>query len=170
MLAGVLGGCARVPVLVSPLLSWPGFVVCAVGLGFWLAPLHSWLDFPGRAWLCARSACTPLFLARVCGVCLSSGFGCAPPLLAGFLGCVCVCVRAPFVLRNSWLGCAVWSCVLGLGLRLRPATPGWGVGMCVCLCARSACTLLVFAEVCGLGVCAWAGVFGCALPLLAALL
>ena len=43
-----------------------------------------------------------------CGcVCLGSGFGCAPPLLAGVLGCVCVCVRAPLVPRHSWLGRAV---------------------------------------------------------------
>ena len=70
-----------------------------------------------------------------CGcVCLGSGFGCAPPLLAGVFGFVCVCVRAPLEPRHSWLGCAVWVCVLGLGFRLRPATPGWGVGVCVCVC------------------------------------
>ena len=67
-----------------------------------------------------------------CGcVCLGSVFACAPQLLAGVLGCVCVCVPAPLVPRHSWLGCAVWVCVLGLGFRLRPATPGWGVRVCV---------------------------------------
>ena len=94
-----------------------------------------------------------------CGcVCLGSGLGCAPPLLAGVLGCVCVCVRAPLVPRHSWLGCAVWVCVPGLGFRLRPTTPGRGVGACVCLCAHSACTTPLLAGVCGVGVCAWARV------------
>ena len=31
----------------------------------------------------------------------------------------------------------MWVCVLGFGFRLRPATPGWGVGVCVYLCAPS---------------------------------
>ena len=105
-------------------------------------------------------------------MCLGSGFGCAPPLLAGVLGCVCVCGRAPLVPRHSWLGCAVWVCVLGLGFRLRPATPGWGVRRgCVCLgsgsgcappllagvlgCACSPCTPPLLAGVCGVGVCVW---------------
>ena len=91
-----------------------------------------------------------------CGcVCLGLVFGCVPPLLAGGLGCVCVCVRAPLVPRNSWLGCAVWVCVLRLGFRLRPGTPGWGVGLCVCLCACPACTPPPLTRVCGVGVCAW---------------
>ena len=75
------------------------------------------------------------------------------------LGCVCVCVRAPFVSRHPWLGCAVWVSVLQLGSRLRPSTAGWGVGVCVCLFARSACTLPLLAGVCGVGMCAWALVF-----------
>ena len=68
---------------------------------------------------CVRSACTPPLLAGVCdvGVCAwAQGFGCTPPLLAAVLGCVCSCVRAPLVPRHSWLGCAVWACVFGLGL------------------------------------------------------
>ena len=89
---------------------------------------------------------------------LCLGCGCAPPLLAGVLGGVRVCVCAPSLPRHSWLGCAVWVCVLGPGLWLRPSTPGWGVGVCVCLCARSACTPPLLAEVCGVGVCAWAWV------------
>ena len=91
-------------------------------------------------------------------MCLGSGFGCAPPLLAGVLGCVCAGVRAPPVPRLSWLGCAAWVCVLGLGLWLRPATPGWAVGLCVCSCARSACTMPLLAGVRGVGVCVWARV------------
>ena len=113
----------------------------------------------GCVWLCARSSCTPpppgWGLRRGC-VCLGLGFGCAPPLLAGVLGCVCVCVPAPLLPRHSWLGCAVWVCLLGLGFWLRPASPGWGVGVCVCLCAHSACTPPLLAGVCGSGVCDWA--------------
>ena len=92
------------------------------------------------------------------GLCLGSGFGCAPPLLAGVMGCLCVCVRAPLVPRHSWLGCALWVCVLGLGSQLRPATPGWGVRAFLCFCARSACTPPLLAGVCCVGVCAWARV------------
>ena len=72
------------------------------------------------------------------------------PLLAGVLGCVC----APLALSLSSHGCAVWVCVFGLGLRLRPATPGWGVGLCAC----SACTQPLLAWVLGVGVCVWAAV------------
>ena len=94
-----------------------------------------------------------------CGsVCVGSGFGCAPPLLAGVLGCVCVCVHAPLVPRHSWLGPAVWVCVLGLEFGLCAATPGWGLGMCVCVRACSVCTPPLLAGVCGVVVCAWARV------------
>ena len=62
--------------------------VCVFGLGFRLRPAT-----PGwGAGLCVCSACTQPLLATGarCGcVCLGSGFGCAPPLLAGVLGCVC---------------------------------------------------------------------------------
>ena len=54
--------------------------------------------------------------------------------------------------------CALVRVAFGLGIRLRPATPGWGEGVCVCLCARSACTPPLLAGVCGVGVCAWARV------------
>ena len=130
LLARVLGcACVRVPVLLVPGHSWLGCAVwvCVLGLGVRLRPAT-----PGwGVWVCvcscAHSACTPPLLAGVLGcvcVCLGSGFGSAPPLLAGLLGCVCVCVPAPLVTRHSWLGCAVWVCVLWLGFRLRPATPG----------------------------------------------
>ena len=82
------------------------------------------LYFAIRGWA-VRCGCT----------CFGSGFGCAPPLLAGVLGSVCACVPAPLVPRHSWLGCAVCLCVFRLGFRLRPATPGWGVGVCVFVCA-----------------------------------
>ena len=35
------------------------------------------------------------------GLCLGSGVGCAPPLLAGVLGCVCACVCTPLVRRMA---------------------------------------------------------------------
>ena len=53
-------------------------------------------------------------------------------------------------------GACVWVwVVVGFGFRLRPATPGWGVGVCVRLCVRSACTLPLLAGVCGVGVYGW---------------
>ena len=136
------------------------------------APRHSWLG----CWavrVCVRALrlylATPGWGVRCGCVCLGSGCDCAPPLLAGVLGCVRVGVRALLVPRHSWLWCAVWLCVLELGFRLRPATPGWGVAVCVCLCARYASALPLLAGVCGVGV--WLGsAFGCAPPLLAGVL
>ena len=72
-----------------------------------------------------------------------------------WLGCCGLCVPV-CALRlspvHSWLGCAVWVCVLRLQFRLRPATPGWAVGVCVCLCARPACTPPLLAGVSGVRV------------------
>ena len=183
LLAGVLGCaclCAR-SACNPPLLAGScGGDVCA-----WArvsaAPRHSWLGCWG---LCVRVCALRLYPATPCwGVrcrcaCLGSGFGCAPPLLASMLGfaflcalsartppllagvwgCVCVRVLALLVPRHSWLGCASWVCVLGLGFWLRPATPGWGVGVCVCSCARFACNPQLLAGVRCVDVCAWAGV------------
>ena len=139
--------------------------VCAVGVCAWArvsaAPRHSWLGCSGLSVLVCPLRLYPATpgWGVLCGcVCLGSGFSCAPPLLAGVLGCVCACVRTPFVPSLSWLGCALWVCVLGLGFQLRPATPSWGFGVCMCLCARSACTPPLLAGVCGVGVCAWARV------------
>ena len=125
------------------------------------APRHSCLGCWGLCLLVCLIRlypATPGWDVRCRCVCLGSGFGCDSPLLAGVFGCVCVFVRAPLVPRHSWLGCAVWVCVLALGFRLRPTTPHWGVGACVCFCLRSACTLPLLAGVCGVGVCAWAGI------------
>ena len=139
--------------------------VCGVGVCAWArvsaAPRHSLLGCWG---VCVFVCPLRLYPAIPgwgvwCGcVCLGSGFGCAPPLLAGVMGWVCVFVPAPLVPRHSWLVCVVWVCVLGLGFRLRPATPGWGVGLCVCSCAGSACTPPFLAGVCGVCVCVWARV------------
>ena len=76
--------------------------VCGVGVCAWArvsaAPRHSWLGCWG--------VCVPVHVLRLypatpgwdlrCGcVCLGSGFGYAPPLLAGVLGfCVCLCAHS----------------------------------------------------------------------------
>ena len=144
-----------------PLLAW----VRAVGVCVWArvsaATRHSWLGCWALCvlvWALRLHPATPGWSARRGCVCLGSGFGCAPPLLAGVLGCVCARVRAPLVPRHSWLGCAVWVFVFELGFRLRPATPGPGVGVCVCWCACSSCTPPLLAGVRAVGVCVWARV------------
>ena len=131
--------------------------VCVLELGLRLRPATSGWGHGVCVCLCGLRLypATPDWGVRCGCVCLDSRFSCARPLLAGVLGCVCVYVRAPLVLHHSWLGCAVWLCVLGLGFRLRPATPGWGVGVSVCLYARSACTPPLLAGMCGVGFCAW---------------
>ena len=141
ILAGVYGAgvCAWARVSSVPRHSWPGcFRVCVC--------------------LCARSSCTPPLLAGVCalGVCAWARVLVAPHL--SWLGCWGgrVCVLALLVPRQSWLGCAASLCVLRLGFLLRPATPGWGVGVYVCSCARSAGALPLLAGVRGVGGCAWA--------------
>ena len=152
--------CARSACTLPP-LPWVCGVSVGVQAGVSAAPRHSWLGcwgvfvFVGALRL---HPATPGPDVRCGCVCLGSGFGCVPPLLAGVLGCVCVCVRAPLVTRHSWLGCAVWVCLFGLEFRLRPATPGWGGGVCVCWCAWSPCTPPLLVGGCGVGVCAWARV------------
>ena len=140
LLAGVCGAgvCAWARVPAAPHNSWPG----CWGLGVFVCALRLYPATPGWG---VRCGC----------VCLGSGFGCAPPLLAGVLGCVCACLRAPLVPRHSWLECAVWVCVLGLGFRLRPATPGWHVG-CVCGCLHTPSVLCVS----WLGCAVWVRVLG----------
>ena len=159
LLAGVLG---CVSVCVRSICTWPvlagvrGFGVCA-----WArvsaAPCHSWLGCWGVCvFVCAlRLYLAPLGWAVRCWcVCLGLGFGCAPPLLAGMFGCVCVCVRALPVphhcwprlcnvavcvwarvsaaSRHSWRGC--WGvCVFVFAARFYPATSGWSV------CCRRVC-------------------------------
>ena len=151
-------------------------IVCALRLH---SAKPGWGARCGSVCLGSGFGCTPPLLTGVLGsvcVCVppppvsrQSWLGCAvwlcvpglrfrlrPPYLAGVLGCLYVCVRAPPVLRQSWLECAVSMCVLGLGFRLRPAIAGWGAGVCVWLCARSACTPQILARLRGVGVCAWA--------------
>ena len=134
--------------------------VCGVGVCVWArvsaAPRHSWLG----CWVVCVLVCvlllhpaSPGWGVRLGCVCLGSGLGCALPLLAGLFGCACARVRPPLAPSRSWLGCAVWVCVFGLGFRLRPATSGWGVGLWVCSCVRSARTPPLLAGVRGVGVC-----------------
>ena len=184
LLAGVcgVGVCVSARVSAAPRHSWPRCWGVRVGVCAPLVPRHFWL---GRAaWVCVfgfgfglrpatpgwgvgvcvcwcgRSPFTPPLLAGVCsvGVCVWARVSAAPRHSS--LGCwrVRVCVRAPPVTRLSWLGCAAWVCVFGFGFGLRPATPGSGVGVWVCWCARSACPLPLLAGVCGVGVCVWARV------------
>ena len=109
--------------------------------------------------------CTSWLGVRCRGVC--SGLGCsrAPPLLAGLLGRVCVCLCAPLVPRHSWLGCAVWACVLGSGFGCAPL-PLVGVSGCVCVraCAPIA-SRHYWGAACGVGVCGCCCVWGLPPPL-----
>ena len=163
LLAGLLGCvcvCER-SACTPPLLARMCGVAVAAWAPVWAAPRHSWL---GRSGVFVFVGALRLYPATPgwgvpCGcLCFGSDFVCTPPLLAGAFGCVCVCGRAPLVPRHSWVGCGAWVCVYGLGFGLRPATPGWGARVCVCLLARSACTPPLLARVCGVGVCAWARV------------
>ena len=127
----------------------------------------------------ARCECVCLGSGFGCAPPLLAGvLGCVPAPLAPRhswprvrgMG-VCVWARVLAGPRNSWLGCwavcvlrlqaatpghgcAVWVCVFGLGFRLCPATPGWGVGLCAC----SACSQPLLPRVRGVGVCVWAWV------------
>ena len=161
LLAGMSGyvcACVRAPLV--PHHSWQGCApwVCVLGLGFPLRPASLGWAVGGCVFVCSLRLwpATPGWGVRRGCVCLRSGFGCAPPLPAGLLGCVCAPVRAPLVPRHSWLGCAMWVGLLGLGFGLCPATPGWDVGVCVCFCVRSACTPPLLAGLCSVGVCALA--------------
>ena len=175
ILAGVLVGCAWVQALVFSLHSWVGFAVGAVGLGFWLAARHSWLGFSG-VYPCSRALPVPRHCSLGCVVwvfVLGLGFRLRPATPGWGIG-VCVCAfGCALPLYPATPGWSVRSgfCVLGLGLPLRPATLGWGVAVCVCLCARSACTPQLLVGVSGVVVCAWARIsvaprhswLGCAL-------
>ena len=171
-LAGVWGGYVWVPFVVLPLLSRPGFVVYAVGPGFWLAPHHSWQGFWGVL-RCVRAPPVPHRSRLGCAVwvcVLGLGFALRPATPGWGVGvCVCLCACSAWspappgwgcgaalcawawvaaVPRNSWLGS--WGvCVFVCAPRWYPATPGWGVR-----CGR---------------VCFGSG-FACALPLLAGVL
>ena len=92
----------------------------------------------------------PPIVAGVCGV--GSGLHFSPPILAGVLRCLCLCARFACTppLLTRLCGVAVWVPVLAFN----PPFLAGGLG-CARLCARSACTLPVLAGVCSVGVCAW---------------
>ena len=136
---GCRGVCALVCALhLYPRHSWLGCAVwvCVLGLAFWLRPASPGWGLGSCVFVCALRlypAISGLGVRRGC-VCLGSGLGCAPSLLAGVLGSVCVLVRAPLVPRHSQLVC--W------GVRVRaPLVPP-----------------PLLARLCGVGVCAWARV------------
>ena len=132
------------------LLAW----VCGVGVHawarVWAAPSHSWL---GRQGVCVFVCALRLYPATPswgvwCGcVCLGPGLGCAPPLLAGVLGCVCGCVRALLVPRHSWL----WFVVCGFHV-------AWHLSPC-----RGSLRVVRAARVCGTGWPLLLGTCPCAL-------
>ena len=93
----------------------------------------------------------------------AQALGCSPTpglrISFGRVTCMARAATVPGLWTLGFLllcGACVWvSVVLGFGFRLRPTTPRWGLGACVCLCACSACTPRHLAGVCGVGVCAW---------------
>ena len=159
-------GCCGVRVFVCapivPRHSWRvrAALVCVFRFGFRLRPATpGWGVWVSVCW-CGRSPCTPPLLAVVCGVRVRAWARVSATPCHSWLGCwgVPVGVCGPLVPRHSWLGRAAWVCVFGFGFRLRPATPGWDVGVCVCWCGRSPCTPPLLAGVCRVGVCVWARV------------
>ena len=174
LLAGVLGCvCAHPSGPLAPSHSWHGCAVwvCVFGLGSRLRPATPGWGVGVCVFVCVLRLhpATPGTGARRGCVRFGSGFGFAPPLLAGVLGCVCAHVRALLPPSHSWPGCAVWVCVFGLGFRLRPATPGWGVRVCVFVCVlRLHPATPGTGARCGCVCLGWG--FGCAPPLLAGVL
>ena len=166
ILAGVLGQCAWVLVLVSSPLSWLGFGVCEVGPGCWPASRHFWLGFSGvRGCVRAPPAARRYRLSPAVWVCvLGLGFRLCP--------------------TTPCLGVVVCVCVFVCALRWYPANPGWGVRCgCVCLNSGCSCALPLLAAVFGGCVCVCVRAppvrcgcvflgsgFGCFPPLLAGVL
>ena len=126
--------CAR-SACTPPLLAW----VCGVGACAWArvsaAPRHSWLGCWGvcvLVWALRLCPATPGWGVRCRCVCLGLGFGCAPPLLAGVLGCVCVfgCLLRLYLATSGWGARCGWPC-LGSGFGCGPQLLA-GVLGCVC--------------------------------------
>ena len=120
VLAGVLGGCVWARFVVLSLLCRL-FVVFVVGLRF--RPAYGTCVVA-----CALRLPPSVSGSGVrCGcACWGSGFGCAPPLLGGVLGCVCARAPVPRGLPHLLVGVAVRGCVFVRAPRLFPAFPGWG--------------------------------------------
>ena len=112
-----------------------GVGVCA-GVRVWAAPRL----YLGRCWGVCVLVCpscvvsgTSWLRVRCGGVWLGLGCCRTPPLLAGVLGRVCICVCPLLVPRFSSVGCAVWACVLGLGFGCAPSLL---VGLLGCVCGH----------------------------------
>ena len=105
----------------------------------------------------ARSASSPK-AAQALGCSLTPGLR----ISFGRVTCMARAAPVPGLWTLGFLllrGACVWVwVVVGFGFLLRPATPGGDVGVCVRLCARSACTSPLLAGACSVGVCAWAPV------------
>ena len=110
-------GCWGVCVFVCPLRLFPatpGWGVSCVCVCVWArvsaAPRHSWLGCWGVCvFVCPLRLypATPGWGVGVCVCVLGLRFRLRQPLLAGVLGCVCVCVPAPLVPPHYWLGFVV---------------------------------------------------------------
>ena len=164
-LAGVLGECVLVRFVVSPSFPRSGLRCLRLGLGFGRHPTCLGQGFGTCVAVCALRLhpAVPGSGVRCGRACWGPGSGCAPPPLGELLVCVCPFVPVPCGLLHLLVGGTVQGCLVGPGLLPRPANPGWGVGACVCLCARPACTPPLLAGVCCVGVC-WARVSAAARP------
>ena len=152
-LAGVLGACVCVRLLVLPLFSQLGFAVFGGPLGFRPAPHLSWLGFRGVCG-CVRAPPVPRCSWFGCAVLVyvfRFGFQLRPATPRGGVGMrVCLCARPAWSPAPSGWGCGAevraWASAAAA-----PATPGWVLGR-VCVCVRSACTPPFLAGVCRVNV------------------
>ena len=122
----------------------------------------------GRAWLCARSACTLPFPARVCGVgvCAWAPASAAPRHSWARCRGVCVFVCAPSpVPCTSWPGLRCGVVCWGLGCSRAPP-PLTGVLGRVCVCVRAPLVPRPSWLGCAVWACVLDSGFGCAPPLL----
>ena len=150
LLAGVcgLGVCARAPVSAAPRHSWLGcWAVCVLLCALRLHPATPGRG-PRRGFVCSGSGfgCAPPLLAGLwgCGcVCSGSGFGCAPPLLAGFCGLWVGCCLAP--VRVPWF---VACCARSPGFWHAAAVAAWHLFVCL-RCGQRRASLACLVAPCG---------------------
>ena len=163
-LAGVLGGFVWVRFVVSSPFCRLGFVVFVVGLGFWPAPLLSWLglwDVRG----CVRALPAPRrsrFRCAVWACVLGSGFRLRPSTpWGGVRVCMCSCARPAWSPAPPGWGCCAEVCGW---CRAPPLLAGMSGCVCVCACAP------LVPHFSWLGCAMWASVLGsglgCAPPFL----